>query len=68
MATEVFNTEQFPDKLGDHDGAAKWYMQEKRVFITADTDTVPNSYGWDYAFSDELDCINWKKMGFESPF
>jgi len=71
MAIKVHNAIQFVDKLSMFDGEAKWYIRNGDVFI-ADISTdanasFPRGVQWDYAFSDEPDCINWEKMGFEPP-
>jgi len=61
---EVFSREEFLSKLRCFDGEAKWYTRGERVFIT-DSFNVLNVPFWDYAFSDELECIDWDKMGFK---
>jgi hypothetical protein len=72
MAKQVYNTEQFLNELSKLDGEAKWYMNKGNVFITdsmTESSTFPRDViTWGYAFSDELDCIDWKKMGFENPY
>ncbi len=70
MAIEVSNTEQFLKELSKLDGEAKWYITKGRVFITDSTtesSTFPPNSHWNYAFSDELDCIDWDRMNFVSP-
>ena len=72
MATEVFDTAGFIKELSKLDGQAKWYLNKGKVFITDSTtesSTFPRDViTWGYAFSDELDCIDWKKMGFADPY
>ena len=70
MATEVFNTDGFLKALSKLDGEAKWYIIKGKVFITdssADSLSFPPNSHWNYAFSDELDCIDWERMNFISP-
>jgi hypothetical protein len=70
MATEVYNTEGFLKELSKLDGEAKWYINKGKVFITDSTTesyTFPPNSHWNYAFADELDCIDWERMGFASP-
>ncbi len=63
LVFEVFSRDEFLSKLRDFDGEAKWFTEGKRVFIT-DSYNCSIVSSWDYAFSDELECIDWDKMGF----
>ncbi len=72
MAIKCHNAIQFIDKLSQFDGEAKWYVRNGDVFIasaTTNSDTFPksNCHDWQYAFSDEPECIDWELMGFEPP-
>ena len=67
---EVSSADQFMKELRNFDGEAKWYKHQERVFITSSmTESYQFPFGsdWDYAYSDELDCIDWNKMGLGLP-
>ncbi len=60
----VNNKEEFIAALSHFDGGAKYFTNKKGVNIVDQHKLLPNSVYWNYAFSDELDCINWSELTF----
>jgi hypothetical protein len=65
MKIEVTNEEEFLKALAKNDGEAKWLRTRGKIYVTdsmAETSSFPFDAVWGYAFSDELDCIDFDRI------
>lgn len=62
---EVTNEAEFLKRLSYHDGEAKWLRTRGKVYVLpsmTETQGFPFDAKWGYAFSDELDCIDFEQV------
>ncbi len=62
---EVTNEQEFLKALGQNDGEGKWLRTRGRIYVTdrdADTSNFPFDAVWGYAFSTDIDLIEFDRI------
>lgn len=63
--SKVTNKEAFLKALSTRDGECKWYRYKNEVYVvdvTTATIHLPFGCNWNYAFSDELECVKFDEI------
>ena len=62
---KIISKKQFMNQLSRFDGEAKIFESKGTLYMIDSYAVLPNYVNWDYVFLDEIECVDFKKLGLD---